>query len=637
MMASAAEYAAWIVANKAKKGTPEFDTVAQSYWLAKQSETSADVPPVPQPVEGGIGDQLAGIGEAALTLGTGAIGGTVGMVGGALNRLASEYVHGQLGTPQAMQAVQKAAMEGAQALTYQPRGEAGREIVQGVGKALEAIPPVIPVVGPIGAVGRSMAAMAPLAEATAMRGAQAIRPVAQQAAQAIRAVPEKVGGMVVGESGLPSGESVARRGNIGAAATPIELQRSTEAEMAGLKLTEGETKRSPQMLAWEREKAKTPEYQAQFLERQQANNRAALSKFDQLIDDTGAETGDMSNTGIKVVDTLMKGYAEEKAKTRQLYEGFRNSPEAAMPVNSAGVLEFINSQPVGVANITGVTDVARQNAVRLGVAALDDSGNLLPVPTTLGKLEEFRESVSAIGAASRGDKRLVSILKRKIDDAGDPVGGTITRAMRAQRTRQAQKFENRAIVANLLAEKKGMSDAKVPIEDVFQKTIVASRPSEIQHIKRVLHVTGGDDGRQAWKELQGATLRHLNESAISGLGADNLPVVSAAKLKKAVDALDKNGKLDLVLGVKDAEQVRNLTRVLEYIQTNPPMTSVNNSGTARTIMGLLAETGAMGATTGIPIPIVQGMKMLRDSVKDKRIKARIESAINYKPNTGAQQ
>lgn len=590
-----------------------------------------DVPEtIVRPPEPTMGEQVVGGLEAAATLATGATTGMIGMAGGTLKGMAQQILAGKFGTPEAMKMVEKSAAEGMQAATYAPRGQAGQEQVQAIGKVMgDVLPPVIPMTGPIGAVGRSASAMTPLAEATAMRGLAASKPIVQRAAQGVKAIPEGMGKMIGGDSGLPESASVKRTG--GAAATPIELQRATEAEMAGLKLSEGETTRSPQMLAWEREKARTPEYQAQFLERQQENNRAALSKFDQLIDDTGAETGDMSNTGIKVVDTLMKGYAQEKAKTNALYNGFRNSPEAQMPVNQTPILEFLNSQPVGVSGMTGVTDLARQNAVRLGIAQMDDAGNLVPAPTTLGKLEDFRQSVSAIGASTPNDRRLISILKRQIDDVGDPVGGQVTKAMRAQRQRQAQKYENRAIVANLLAEKKGMSDAKVPIEDVFQKTILSARPSEIQHIKRVLLVAGGDDGRQAWKELQGATLRHLNDASVSGFGADNLPVVSASKLRKAVDAMDKNGKLNLVLGVSGAEQVRNLAKVLEYIQTNPPMTSINNSGTARTIMGLLAESAVTGAATGVPLPLVQGMKMLRESVKDKKIKARITQALNYKP------
>ncbi len=47
-MASADEYAAWIVANKAKRGTPEFDTVAKAYQEAK-----ADKPAEPAAVKAG--------------------------------------------------------------------------------------------------------------------------------------------------------------------------------------------------------------------------------------------------------------------------------------------------------------------------------------------------------------------------------------------------------------------------------------------------------------------------------------------------------------------------------------------------------------------------------------------------------
>jgi hypothetical protein len=298
-------------------------------------------------------------------------------------------------------------------------------------------------------------------------------------------------------------------------------------------------------------------------------------------------------------------------------------------VDHSNVIAAINNQPVGVAGITGVTDTARQNAVRLGVAGLDDSGQLVPLPTTLGRLEELRQSISAIGSSTPNDRRLVSMLKREIDAAGDPVGGSLTRAMRAQRQKQAIKYENRAIVSRLLLEKRGMDDPQVPIEEVFNKTILSAKPSEIQHIKRVLATTGGDEGAQAWKELQGATIRHILDGAESGIGADNLPVISSAKLDRVIKNLDKNGKLDLVLGKQQAEQVRNINQVLKYIQSTPPMTNINNSGTARTVLALLAEAGITGAATGIPLPIIQGVKMLRDSVKDRRIKERINASLNY--------
>lgn len=632
-MATADEYAAWIVKNSAKRGSPEFDTVAQAYELAKREENDAQFASQaapPQQETPGIGQQLLGAGEAALTLGTGATFGTVGMVGGALGGIAQSILGGTFGTREANQMVEQAAQRGAQALTYVPRSQAGQQIVGAIGKVGELLPPVLPQLAAPGVAMQAARQAMPLAGATAARGAQVAQQTGQRIAAPVRGAVGRVQEMFTGEA-APAAPGALRSAG-GAAATPLELQRATEAQMAGLRLTEGEVKRSPELLAWEKEKAKTPEYQAPFLERQQENNRAALAKFEQVLDETGAETGNLSDTGIKAVDVLMKGWEQEKAKTGKMYQAFRDSPEAQMTVDASPVLSFINDQPVGVAGITGVTDTARQNVVRLGIAIPDADGQLVANPNaTLGQLEEFRKSISAIGAASPNDKRLISVLKKQVDVTGDPVGGNITRAMRAQRQRQAQKYENRAIVANLLLEKKGMSDARVPIEDVFQKSILSARPSEIQHLKRVLFTIGEGEGKQAWSELQGATVRHLMDSAEAGIGADNLPVISAAKLNKSIQSLDKNGKLDLVLGKSAAEEVRNLNQVLQYIQSTPPMTSINNSGTARTVMALMSEAAITGTVTGVPLPVIQGLKILRNEVKDRKIKARITKALNYKP------
>jgi hypothetical protein len=329
----------------------------------------------------------------------------------------------------------------------------------------------------------------------------------------------------------------------------------------------------------------------------------------------------------------MKGWKEEQAKTRQLYQKFRESPEAQKVVDTTNVVEFLNTQPKGVSGVTGVSDVARQNAVNLGIAVARKDGTLAPAPSaTLGALEDFRSSVNAIGAQSPNDKRIAAVIKREVDTIGDPIAGELMRDMRGQRRIQASKYENRAIISKLLNNKRGTDDAMIPIEDVFKKTIIDARPSEIQHIKRVLLTTGGDEGKAVWNDIRGTTIAYIRDNAEVGLGADNMPVVSSARLNKTINMLDKNGKLDLVLGKQQADQIRNLNEVLKYIQTTPPLTSINNSGTARTIMAALAETGVMGSVTGFGAPVITGLKLLKSSIKDKQIKARIDKALNYKPS-----
>jgi len=59
-MATADEYAAWIVKNAAKKGTPEFDTVAQAYQLAKQGDELSAPVNKPPATRNPLVDQIPG-------------------------------------------------------------------------------------------------------------------------------------------------------------------------------------------------------------------------------------------------------------------------------------------------------------------------------------------------------------------------------------------------------------------------------------------------------------------------------------------------------------------------------------------------------------------------------------------------
>ena len=64
------------------------------------------------------------------------------------------------------------------------------------------------------------------------------------------------------------------------------------------------------------------------------------------------------------------------------------------------------------------------------------------------------------------------------------------------------------------------------------------------------------------------------------------------------------------------------------MNTVPPGTSVNNSGTARTILALLGESGISATMTGgIPLPVLTGIKIIRDQIKDAGIKRKINRSL----------
>jgi hypothetical protein len=238
-MATADEYAAWIVKNSAKRGTPEFDTVAQAYQLAKGEENTATFQRqnAPAPQQPGVMDQIVGAGETALTLGTGAVGGTLGTLAGTLQGLSQQILSGQFGTPEAVRAVEKAAAAGAQALTYQPRTQAGQEQVQAVGQVLaNVLPPVLPMIAAPGALTQAARSAAPITQATAQRGAAAVQQAARTTGQAI-AKPVQAATTAVRETlGMDTpavtatAPAAGARASVGAAATPEALRRTTTAE-----------------------------------------------------------------------------------------------------------------------------------------------------------------------------------------------------------------------------------------------------------------------------------------------------------------------------------------------------------------------------------------------------------------------
>lgn len=565
-----------------------------------------------------MGESAIGTGEAALALTTGATTGAAGMIGGTIKGVLDELVAGKFGTQEAADRIEKAAAEAGAALTYAPRTESGQEQTQAVGEALAPLAALGPLGNEIGAIAQGAKAAAPLARGVART--------------AINDVKEM----------LPSKAPVLADKSMGAAETAAALQRKTIAEAlpVPVKLTKGAETRNPDQLAFEKEQMKT-EIGQPLRNRAEENNLQILQNFDSLIDDAGAGAIDVASTGNKVIDTLSQGYKSARARTKKAYDLARGSDESKAPVDLAknvalggddpdtSLISYLNSKVSGVPS-SAVTDAAKKYAVRMGIAAEDAEGNLSPLPASVGKLEDFRREISGIASKTEpGQIRDETIIKKLVDAHTAPAAGTLYKAARAERTKQARKYENRAIVARLITNRKGGDDPKVAADQVFQKSIVNSSPEEISFLRRVM-LTSGNGGRQAWKDVQGALVEHIRSEATKGLGTDSAgqPIVSPAKLNQTVSALDKNNRLDVVLGKKNARIVRDLNDVAKYVNTVPPGTLINNSGTAGTILAAIGEAGLLGSATGIPIPVLTGLKQLAKVLKNQKVKAKVESALN---------
>jgi hypothetical protein len=635
-MATAQEYAAWIVKNADKRGTPEFDTVAQAYQFAKSQETTAATQQqiAPPPTTPTLGQRLIGAGETALTLGTAATGGTLGTIAGALQGLSQQILSGQFGTQEAMRAVEKAAAEGGQALTYQPRTETGQEMAQSAGQFLAtALPPVLPVVAAPGQLVQATRQAAPVVQATARRGAtaaqQAARATGQVVARPVQAVTTAVQETLGIEPSAPA--PTPGRVSVGAAATPEVLRRTATAEglPVPVTLTKGAATRDAQQLAFEKEQIKS-DLGGPLRQRAEENNLQLLQNFDTLVDMTDAQLMDLASTGGAVVKSLTEGLTAAKNKTRAAYKAAEKAGELENNVTLNSVIEYINENiPEG--DLAPVLKAARSKAIAVGAAVQDENGNLIPQPVTLKQAESLRQTFQRAGFEG-ADQFHGGSLRRVFDTETEGMGGDLYKKARATRIEQARKYENRAIVARLIKNRKGMEDPQVASDQVFRRSILNSSPDEITFLKRVL-LTSGQDGQQAWKELQGATVRHLRDEATKGMGMDSQdrPLISPAKLHQTVKALDANGRLDVMLGKQNAQIVRDIDDVVRYVTTVPPGTLVNTSGTAGTLMAAIAEAGATGALTGLPLPVATGLRQIVKMRKEGRTRAQINEALNALP------
>jgi len=172
---------------------------------------------------------------------------------------------------------------------------------------------------------------------------------------------------------------------------------------------------------------------------------------------------------------------------------------------------------------------------------------------SLKEAESVRRFINRnVNDADPNDVRIASALKREIDAATESAGGNKYKQARRARAKYAQDYENVSLVRNLTGLKRGSADRAIALEDVLRKSILEPSASldSVRQVRRLLQTKAGDEGVQAWKELQGATLRHIQDQMTKGVTTNQRGdrVVSAAQLDRVLAKLDQSGKLDFIFG-----------------------------------------------------------------------------------------
>jgi hypothetical protein len=573
---------------------------------------------IQRPEEPTIAQQVIGAGDAALSSVPMAVAGAAGGIGGTLKGLAEQLLTGQFGTQQAADAVEKAATQGAEAFAapFAPATQAGRDILQNVGETLAPAVAATPFGPEIGAITKGVGAVAPIARAAAGEVAAPIANAASKITEAIRPPT----------ADIQSGAAGARSG--GAAAVEAGTLRQAKANElpVPVDLTEGQKTRDFGQQRFERETAKDPELGQPIRERFADQNLKLQQNFDAFIDSTGAEAGDLRSVGQSVDKALRSRAASDKNKIRTLYKEAEKSGEMEAPVTLDNLVRHLDdSKPE--AEVANVLKAARAKAIQLGVAREGESGALVAQPVSLKNAELFRRSINGATNAEPTNIRQASIMKGLVDEATDGVGGDAYKKARAARTRFGKDYENVSLVKNLIGQKRGSNDRAIALEDVVRRSVIDPSTSldDVRQVQRLLQ-TEGPSGQQAWRELQGATLNYLKDEALKNVARDQQgnAIISPAQLDRAIQKLDKNGKLDFVFGKKGAEMLRTVNDVAKDVLVAPPG-AVNTSNTASVLAGLMDV--AISGTSGIPAPVMTSIRLATKSIKDRKTRARVRKAL----------
>ena len=596
-------------------------------WTAP-TETPIQPPPAAEP---SFGQKLIGAGEAGLTTLTGMTGGTVGMIGGTGKQLIQNVLDGTFGTREAADLVEKSAMEGAQALTYAPRTETGREYAQNVGDVLSQTIPVMPLTAEMGMLGATVRNATPAVKAaTVAKAAPIVEAVAAKAAPVAQGVRDVAAKMKQAVTGTPERPTPGTGGSIGAAGVDMATLRQGKADElpVPINLTKGQRERTFEQQQFEREVAKNPEVGAPIRERFADQNDAIYKNFDAFVDMTGAEMADLRSVGTAVDQAIRTRAARDKTKIRTLYKEAEKAGELEQLVTLDGVVQHINDSWPDVATAP-LLKTAKDWAIKLGIATEDANGNLIAAPVTLKRAETFRQAINRNTDMEATNIRQASILKGAVDQATDGLGGNLYKQARAARAKYAADYENVGLIKDLVGMKRTSADRVVALENVFDRSIKNGSLDDVRQLRRILQ-TEGESGQQAWKELQGATVRHIQDQAFGGASRDvrGNPVVSAPALERAVASLDRSGKLDFIFGKKGAEQIRLINDVAKDVATAPPG-AVNTSNTASALLTAL-DTVASYGTTGLPVPVAHLLKASITTMKNRKLKARVQAALNAK-------
>ena len=356
-----------IIPVDAPPGATEQDAIAfaaSTYKpsLVSQIPANVDRTGVPK-TETSWRDRISGVIETPAIL----AGGIGSAIATPLAKLYGEAYKGY-GTPQGKaygQAVGKTVSD----QFYQPRTETGPEIVDAMGKALNALPPVIG-----GGLGQSLSTV--------------IGPASNQ----LRAIaaPQLAKVTAPVSNALANLQPTKPMVGMGAASTKEDLLRAERAQSQNIRLTKGEQQQDLAQLQFESETAKNfPDTVGKPLLVQKADQKNdILRRIDNMAEETGAQSAYADSEGYRKLGTLVDkelvaAYEKKKGKVDAAYQKARDSGETKAVVDTKAIDDWLTKNAAEALSVPEINSIkaklAEFKALKNGQVTVDDIESIYQV------------------------------------------------------------------------------------------------------------------------------------------------------------------------------------------------------------------------------------------------------------------
>jgi hypothetical protein len=372
-------------------------------------------------------------------------------------------------------------------------------------------------------------------------------------------------------------------------------------------LTKGEQLQDFGLLKRESDLPKeNPELAKGLTEFKQTQKESILRRFQQMADQTGAEYADPTayrKVGSLVDNALVKEFDAKKFKVDSAYQKARDAGETKQVVDTTKLdqyLTFVQPEAISVPQI---------NSIGAKLEALKKAKN---GQITIDDLENLYQVAGQLGEAGKPSGVFMKDIKKIINEVTEGAGGDLYRAARVQRAELGRDFENTYRVAKLLGTRGGYADRAVALDDVFSNIVLDGSLEEMRTVTKLLK-KGGPQGQQAYAELQGQTIQYMKDQLTKNAGGQ----LSFAKLKTAIDTLDREDKLVYMFGKQGRETLVDVRNVIQDALVKPEG-AVNYSNSGSVIARYF------DALTKSISP-----KFAKDFMKNREVKKQVKESTTY--------